>query len=125
MEYSNHLEEIRWIEEEDEKLRKKDQLRVWTWRNRRRDLTSRYNDSISYRFFRRHTLENLSNGEALYGRPAQVNTEEWFNTALHWFAPKGQEIMEIYAKDLETGEKTQIKSYADFKEWKKQHPSND
>ena len=69
--------------------------------------------------------ENLSNVEALYGRPAQVNTEEWFNTALHWFAPKGQEIMEIYAKDLETGEKTQIKSYADFKEWKKQHPSND
>lgn len=68
--------------------------------------------------------ENLSNGEALFARPGQVNIEEWFNTALHWFAPKGQEIMEIYAKDLETGEKTQIKSYADFEEWKKQHPSN-
>ena len=69
--------------------------------------------------------ENLSNGEALFARPGQVNIEEWFNTALHWFAPKGQETMEIYAKDLETGEKTQIKSYADFEEWKKQHPSND
>jgi len=63
--------------------------------------------------------ENLSNGEALFARPGQVSTEEWFNTALHWFAPKGQEIMEIYAKDLESGEKTQIKSYADFEEWKK------
>ena len=69
--------------------------------------------------------ENLSNGEALFARPGQVSTEEWFNTALHWFAPKGQEIMEIYAKDGETGEKTQIKSYADFEEWKKVHPSND
>lgn len=69
--------------------------------------------------------ENLSNGEKLFARPGQVNIEEWFNTALHWFAPEGQEIMEIYAKDLETGEKTQIKSYADFEEWKKQHPSND
>ena len=68
--------------------------------------------------------ENLSNGEALFARPGQVSTEEWFNTALHWFAPKGQEIMEIYAKDLESGEKTQIKSYADFEEWKKIHPSN-
>ena len=69
--------------------------------------------------------ENLSNGDVLYARPGQVNIEEWFNTALHWFAPKGQEIMEIYAKDLETGEKTQIKSYADFEEWEKAHPSND
>lgn len=68
--------------------------------------------------------ENLSNGEKLFARPGQVNIEEWFNTALHWFAPKGQEIMEIYAKDLKTGEKTQIKSYADFEEWKKVHPSN-
>ena len=68
--------------------------------------------------------ENLSNGEALFARPAQVSTEEWFNTALHWFAPKGQEIMEIYAKDVKTGEKTQIKSYADFEEWKKVHQSN-
>ena len=68
--------------------------------------------------------EDLSNGEALFARPGQVNIEEWFNTALHWFAPKGQEIMEIYAKDGETGEKTQIKSYADFEEWKKQHPSH-
>ena len=68
--------------------------------------------------------EDLSNGEALFARPGQVSTEEWFNTALHWFAPKGREIMEIYAKDVETGEKTQIKSYADFEEWKKQHPSH-
>ena len=44
--------------------------------------------------------ENLSNGEALYGRPAQVNTEEWFNTALHWFAAKGQEIMGFMRKTL-------------------------
>ncbi len=68
--------------------------------------------------------ENLSNGEKLFARPGQVNIEEWFNTALHWFAPKGQEIMEIYAKDAKTGEKTQIKSYADFEEWKKVHQSN-
>lgn len=68
--------------------------------------------------------ENLSNGEILFARPAQVSPEEWFNTVLHWLAPKGQEIMEVYAKDIKTGEKTQIKSYADFEEWKKVHPSD-
>lgn len=68
--------------------------------------------------------EKLSNGEALYARPDQVSTEEWFNTALHWFAPKGQEIIEVYAKDDKNGDKTQIKSYADFEEWQKVHRGN-
>lgn len=68
--------------------------------------------------------KSLTNGGAVYVRFDLVNEETWFNTILHWFAPKGQEIMEIYAKDLKTGEKTQIKSYADFEEWKKVHPSN-
>ena len=68
--------------------------------------------------------KSLTNGGAVYVRFDLVNEETWFNTVLHWFAPKGQEIMEIYAKDLKTGEKTQIKSYADFEEWKKVHPSN-
>ncbi len=69
--------------------------------------------------------KSLTNGGAVYVRFDLVNEETWFNTILHWFAPKGQEIMEIYAKDIESGEKTQIKSYADFEEWKQQHPSND
>lgn len=67
--------------------------------------------------------KNLTDGGAVYVRSDLINEETWFNTILHWFAPKGQEIMEIYAKDSETGEKTQIKSYADFEEWKKVHPS--
>ena len=69
--------------------------------------------------------KNLTNGGAVYVRFESIDEETWFKTILHWFAPKGQEIMEIYATDVETGEKTQIKSYADFEEWKKQHPSND
>lgn len=68
--------------------------------------------------------KSLTNGGAVYVRFNLIDEETWFDTILHWFAPKGQEIMEIYAKDSETGEKTQIKSYADFEEWKKVHQGN-
>ena len=68
--------------------------------------------------------KSLTNGGAVYVRFNLIGEETWFDTILHWFAPKGQDVMEIYAKDSETGEKTQIKSYADFEEWKKAHQGN-
>ncbi len=34
-----------------------------------------------------------------------------FDKIIHWFAPEGQDVMELYATDETTGEKTQIHSY--------------
>lgn len=69
--------------------------------------------------------KSLTNGGAVYVRPLSIDEATWFNTVIHWFAPKGQDVMELYATDKATGEKTQIKSYADFEAWKAAHPDND
>ena len=57
----------------------------------------------------------------LYMRPKQYSTKEWFDTVLHWFAPKGQDVLEVYATDPKTGEKTQIKSYDELQVWSANH----
>lgn len=61
----------------------------------------------------------------IYFRPEQYNEEEWFNDLIHWFAPEGQEVMELYATDEKTGEKTQIRSFNDFKQWVETHPQKE
>ena len=58
----------------------------------------------------------------LYMRPNQYSTKEWFDTVLHWFAPKGQDVLEVYATDPKSGEKTQIKSYDGLMVWSANHP---
>ena len=66
--------------------------------------------------------KDINQLERLYMRPKQYNSKEWFNKILHWFAPKGQDVLEIYATDPKTGEKTQIKSYDELQEWSANHP---
>ena len=43
--------------------------------------------------------------EKLYFRLKQYNEREWFDKIIHWFAPEGQEVMELYATDETTLEK--------------------
>ena len=62
--------------------------------------------------------------DGLYFRPKQYNEREWFDKIIHWFAPEGQDVMELYATDETTGEKTQIHSYDEFVTWIKVHPKN-
>ena len=66
------------------------------------------------------TLENEGN---VYTRYDSVDSEQWFNTLIHWFAPKGQDVMDLYVTDKTTGEKTQIKSFADYQTWKVSQPT--
>lgn len=66
------------------------------------------------------TLENEGN---VYTRYNSVDSEQWFNTLIHWFAPKGQDVMDLYVTDKTTGEKTQIKSFADYQTWKASQPT--
>lgn len=66
--------------------------------------------------------KNMKDMTQLYFRPQQYNQKEWFDNLLHWFAPKGQDVMEVYATDSTTGEKTQIKSFDDYLAWREAHP---
>lgn len=66
------------------------------------------------------TLENEGN---IYTRYDSVDSEQWFNTLIHWFAPKGQDVMDLCVTDKTTGEKTQIKSFADYQTWKASQPT--
>lgn len=69
--------------------------------------------------------KNIKYLKALYFRPKQYNEREWFDKIIHWFAPAGQEVMELYATDETTGEKTQIHSYDEFVAWIKAHPKQE
>lgn len=66
--------------------------------------------------------KDIKNLARLYMRPKQYSTKEWFDRVLHWFAPKGQDVLEVYATDPKTGEKTQIKSYDELMVWSANHP---
>ena len=66
--------------------------------------------------------KDIKNLARLYMRPKQYSTKEWFDRVLHWFAPKGQDVLEVYATDPNTGEKTQIKSYDELQAWSSNHP---
>ena len=69
--------------------------------------------------------KNMKEMNKIYFRPEQYNEEEWFNDLIHWFAPEGQDVMELYATDETTGEKTQIRSFNDFKQWVEAHPQKE
>ena len=69
--------------------------------------------------------KNMKEMNKIYFRPEQYNEEEWFNDLIHWFAPEGQDVMELYATDETTGEKTQIRSFSDFKQWIENHPQKE
>ena len=69
--------------------------------------------------------KNMKEMNKIYFRPEQYNEEEWFNDLIHWFAPEGQDVMELYASDETTGEKTQIRSFNDFKQWVEAHPQKE
>ncbi|MFC3931788.1 hypothetical protein [Streptococcus dentapri] len=64
----------------------------------------------------------FNRGAALYRRPEMMSDATWYDTIMHWFAPQGQDVVELYETDYSTGEKTQIKSYEEYMQWRKDHP---
>lgn len=62
--------------------------------------------------------DTLEAGGDVCTRSESISSEQWFNNLIHWFAPKGQDVMDLYVTDKTTGEKTQIKSFADYQTWK-------
>lgn len=60
---------------------------------------------------------------ALYIRPDKVTPDEWFDTLLHWFAPKGEEILTVYGRnDDGKVSDVQIHNSQEANAWLEQHP---
>ena len=61
---------------------------------------------------------------SLYIRPDKVTPDEWFDTLLHWFAPKGEEILTVYGRN-DDGEASdvQIRNSQEANAWLEQHPA--
>ena len=60
---------------------------------------------------------------SLYIRPDKVTPDEWFDTLLHWFAPKGEEILTVYGlNDDGEASDVQIRNSQEANAWLEQHP---
>lgn len=60
---------------------------------------------------------------SLYIRPDKVTPDEWFDTLLHWFAPKGEDLLTVYGLN-EDGKVSdvQIHNSQEANAWLEQHP---
>lgn len=65
--------------------------------------------------------------EDAYGitsRLGMVSEEEWFNTALHWFAPVGQDSLVVKPVNEDGSEiDVPISNYSDYQAWKETQAS--
>lgn len=61
---------------------------------------------------------------ALYIRPDKVTPDEWFDTLLHWFAPKGEDLLTVYGRnDDGKASDVQIHNSQEANVWLEQHPA--
>ena len=60
---------------------------------------------------------------SLYVRTDKVTPDEWFDTLLHWFAPKGEDILTVYGlNDDGKASDVQIHNSQEANAWLEQHP---
>ena len=60
---------------------------------------------------------------SLYVRTDKVTPDEWFDTLLHWFAPKGEDILTVYGRnDDGKASDVQIHNSQEANAWLEQHP---
>ena len=60
---------------------------------------------------------------SLYVRPDKVTPDEWFDTVLHWFAPKGEDLLTVYGRnDDGKASDVQIHNSQEANAWLEQHP---
>ncbi|MCY7216911.1 hypothetical protein [Streptococcus cristatus] len=61
---------------------------------------------------------------SLYIRPDKVTPDEWFDTLLHWFAPKGEDLLTVYGRnDDGKASDVQIHNSQEANAWLEQHPA--
>ena len=60
---------------------------------------------------------------SLYIRPDKVTPDEWFDTLLHWFAPKGEDLLTVYGlNDDGEASDVQIRNSQEANAWLEKHP---
>lgn len=57
----------------------------------------------------------------LYIRKGQNTGDSIFQDMRHWFAPVGQDKLDVIATNPKTGEQTPIQSYSEYQEWLKKN----
>ena len=61
---------------------------------------------------------------SLYIRPDKVTPDEWFDTLLHWFAPKGEDLLTVYGlNDDGEASDVQIHNSQEANAWLEKHPA--
>ena len=61
---------------------------------------------------------------SLYIRPDKVTPDEWFDPLLHWFAPKGEDILTVYGRnDDGKASDVQIHNSQEANAWLEKHPA--
>ena len=61
---------------------------------------------------------------SLYVRTDKVTPDEWFETLLHWFAPKGEDILTVYGRnDDGKASDVQIHNSQEANAWLEKHPA--
>ena len=61
---------------------------------------------------------------SLYVRTDKVTPDEWFDTLLHWFAPKGEDILTVYGRnDDGKASGVQIHNSQEANAWLEKHPA--
>ena len=61
---------------------------------------------------------------SLYIRPDKVTPDEWFDTLLYWFAPKGEDILTVYGlNDDGKVSDVQIHNSQEANAWLEKHPA--
>ena len=61
---------------------------------------------------------------SLYVRTDKVTPDEWFDTLLHWFAPKGEDLLTVYGlNDDGEASDVQIRNSQEANAWLEQHPA--
>ena len=61
---------------------------------------------------------------SLYVRPDKVTPDECFDTLLHWFAPKGEDILTVYGRnDDGKASDVQIHNSQEANAWLEKHPA--
>ncbi|MBP2624334.1 hypothetical protein [Streptococcus oricebi] len=60
-------------------------------------------------------------GDYIYPRKGLVTRDSLYQDLRHWFAPVGQDKLEVTATDKKTGEVTVVNTYQDYRAWEEAH----
>ena len=80
------------------------------------------NDSFNFIKEFPEIFDKLEKGGQIVVRKGDYNDPEAiFQDMRHWFAPVGQDILDVIATDPKTNEQTPIHTYQEYREWYEKH----